>query len=345
MIEIVPENAAIHRQSDLPEELLEAIRGAERILVQGHVRPDGDTLGSSLGLGLALEKLGKHVHLCLVDGVPERFAYLPEVERFSTDPREGGPYDLAITCDAASYSRVGAPLLEEGLVPFLVNMDHHPTNEGYGHLAWIDAESSSTCEMAYRVIEGLGIELDQRIGAALMNGIATDTGFFKYPCATPRTLRIFARLMETGVDHAEMHRTLFEDTPLGEQRIRGRALERITSEDGGQILWTWLSLRDGEECGVAGPLASLGVHPLTPVHGAELVACFEERGPEATVVEFRSRGEIPVDELARSLGGGGHAKASGCTVPLGLEAAQAEVLPRLRSVLAAAQAKPRAARG
>jgi phosphoesterase RecJ-like protein len=323
----------IFHQDEIPTSLLQRLLAASSILVQGHVRPDGDTLGSSLGLTLALRKLDKRVHICLTDGVPERFAYLPGVEHIGQDPEINGPYDLGIVCDAASYARTGFPLMESGLVPFLINIDHHPTNEGYGHLAWIHAESSSTCEMAYRLILALGVEIDQAIAAPLMNGISTDTGFFKYPCTTPRTMRIFADLMETGVDHAWMHRQLFEENPLGVQQLRGRALERIHPELDGKLLWTWVDVADGKECQVEGALASIGVNPLCPIQGAELVACFEGRPDNTTIVEFRSRGDLPVDGIARELGGGGHAKASGCTVPLNLMAARTHVLPKLRKLI------------
>lgn len=326
------------RQGDPPEVLLQHLHAAERILVQGHVRPDGDAVAGTLGLALTLERLGKTVHACLVDGVPPRFAFLPEVERISRDPEAGGPYDLVILCDTASYNRAGFPLRERGLAPTLVNIDHHVTNEDYADLNWVDAESSSTAEMVVRLAEALGVPPDATTGTVLMNGIATDTGFLKYASATPRTVRVMAALMEAGVDHAALYRKLFEDVPLGVQRLVGRALHRLIEELDGRLLWTWLDRTDGAEVGIEGALASIGVGPLCPIQGAELVACFEEVGDGTTVVEFRSRDAIPVDGLARELGGGGHAKASGATLPGTRAEAQERVLPRLRALLDSRQA-------
>jgi phosphoesterase RecJ-like protein len=321
------------RQGDPPEQLLTRLREARRVLVQGHVRPDGDAVAGTLGLALTLERLGKQVHACLVDGVPPRFAFLPEAERISRDPEAGGPYDLAVLCDTASYARAGFPLRERGLAPVLVNIDHHVTNEDYADLNWVDSESSSTAEMVVRLADALGVPPDVTTGTVLMNGIATDTGFLKYAAATPRTVRVVAALMEAGVDHAELYRKLFEDVPLGVQRLVGRALVRLAEELDGRLLWTWVDHSDGVELGIDGALASIGVGPLCPVQGAELVACFEELADGSTVAEFRSRGAIPVDGLARSLGGGGHAKASGATFPGPRLEAQALVLPQLRALL------------
>lgn len=321
------------RQGDPPAELLAHLRSAERILVQGHVRPDGDAVAGTLGLALTLERLGKTVHACLVDGVPPRFRFLPEAGRISTDPEAGGPYDLVVLCDTASYARAGYPLRERGLAPVLVNIDHHVTNEDYADLNWVDAASSSTAEMVVRLAEALGVPPDATTGTVLMNGIATDTGFLKYAAATPRTVRVVAALMEAGVDHAALYRQLFEDVPLGVQRLVGMSLSRLVEEQDGRLLWTWLDRADGEATGIEGAMASIGVGPLCPIQGAELVACFEDCGDGTTVVEFRSRGAIPVDGLARELGGGGHAKASGATFRGSRLEAQAQVLPRLRALL------------
>ena len=326
------------RQGEPPAELVEQLRGAERVLVQGHIRPDGDAVAGTLGLALTLERMGKVVHACLTDGVPPRFSFLPEVARISTDPTAGGPYDVVVLCDTASYVRAGYPLRESGLAPVLVNIDHHVTNEDYADLNWVDAESSSTAEMIVRLADALGVPPDVTTGTVLMNGIATDTGFLKYPSATPRTVRVVAALMEAGVDHAALYRKLFEDVPLGIQRLVGRSLVRLTEELEGRLLWTWLDRSDGVEVGIEGAMASIGVGPLCPVQGAELVACFEDVGDGTTVVEFRSRGDIPVDGLARELGGGGHARASGATFAGSRLEAQAVVLPQLRALLEGAVA-------
>lgn len=321
------------RQGAVPAPMRDALAAADRVLVQGHVRPDGDAVAATLGLGLALEKLGKRVHICLTDGVPERFRFLPGVERVSRDPRAGGPYQVVVLCDTASAVRSGHPHRDDPLAPLTMNIDHHPTNEDHADLNWVDEVSSSTAEMMVRLIRELGVELDPRLGEVLMTGIATDTGFFKYPSTTPETLRIAAALIEAGVDHAALHRRLFEDTPLGVQQLKARALERAEVACGGRLLWSWLAERDGDACGVEGALASLGVAPLCPVQGAEVVACFETRRDGTTIVELRSRGQVSVDRLALEFGGGGHLKASGCTLQAGLEEAKRRVLPRLAELL------------
>ncbi len=323
------------RQAEVPEVLLDKIQASQRILVQGHIRPDGDAVAASLGLGLSLEKLGKTVHICLVDGVPDRFLFLPEIDRISQDPKEGGPYDLAILCDTAAYPRAGYPIVEESLAPFLVNIDHHPTNDDYADLNWVHEVSSSTAEMVLQLIETLEVPPDKTVGTILMNGIATDTGFLKFPSATANTIRAVARLVDAGVDHSALYRHLFEDIHLGVQKISGRALTRITTELEGRLLWTWMEKQDGLDCSVPNGLASIGVGPLCPIQGAQLLACFEDLGDGKTIVELRSRNHLPVDKIAVAQGGGGHSKASGFTFTGTRHEAQSAILPLLKELIEA----------
>lgn len=285
-----------------------------------------------MGLGLILEEMGKDVTIVLVDGVPARFRFLPESERIQTDPKAPGPYDLILLCDSASYERAGYPLREEGLAPRLAQIDHHITNPAYADVNWIDPRSSSTSELVFFLAKELEVKLTPAIGRALMTGISTDTGFLKYPAATPRTVRVVAELIELGVDHARMYRDLFEETPFGVQKLVGRALTRCQSLHQGKVLWTWLSQDDAQEFDQAGPLASIGVGPLCPIQGAEVVLCFELQDKGA-VVEFRSRNQIPVDGIARAFGGGGHAKASGCFLEGDFDSIRERVLEAVEALL------------
>lgn len=318
----------------LPERLVEALGRARKILVIGHVRPDGDAVASTLALSGALREAGKQAVACLVDGVPERFAFLPGAERMVRDPETEAPYDLVVGLDIASYPRMGFPIRERPLAPLVANIDHHGTNDLFADVNWVDTDSPATCQLVFELLRRLGHPLSKPVATCLMAGIATDTGFFKYPATTPRTLEVAAALLSAGVDLPALHRRLFEETTLGSQRLVGRALSRLVCEAGGRLVWTRLSHADGVELGVSGPLASLGVGPLTVIREAELIACFEERAEGDLVVELRSRSERAVDGLARRLGGGGHARASGATLAGPAPEAIERVLVALRALLA-----------
>lgn len=311
----------------------DACLAARSVLVLGHVRPDGDTSSSALALGRALRALGKSVTVSLVDGMPGRTAFLARPGEVTRDPAEGAPYDLAVTVDVASYVRLGFPLRESGVAARIVNIDHHATNERFGDVDWVDDGYAATAHMILDLVEALAVPLGPELATPIFAGLATDTGYFRFEATTPETLRAAARLVEAGADHVDLHRRLFEETSLGYQRVVGLALGRAETRMGGAILWTWLGEAEAREAGFEGAPASVGVGPLCRVAGVELAACLEHREDGTTVVEFRSRGEVRVDQLAARLGGGGHAKASGCTLEGSPEQVRLQVLGELEALL------------
>ncbi len=324
--------------SRVPAEVLGLLEASRHILVLGHVRPDGDTSASAMALGRGLRQLGKSAVACLVDGVPDRVAFLAEAPGVVRDPRPEGPYDLAVVVDSASYARIGVDLRSEKLAGKILNIDHHGTNERFGDLDWVDTRYPATAQMIHDLLLSMGVEFDGPLAEALFTGIATDTGYLRYEATTPETFRVMAGLVEAGADHTRLHRLLFDETPLAHQRLQGLALSRLVAESDGRLVWTQLECREIFDLGVEGGAASLAISPLTRIREASLVACFEERPNGDVIVEFRSRGRLAVDQLARSLGGGGHLRASGCTVAGPLARARDLVLPRLRALLAEEEA-------
>jgi len=300
-------------------------------LLVAHTEPDGDAVGSLLGLGRALQTLGKNPMLVCQDQLPRRFDFLPGFELVTCTPQ--GPYDLLVALDCAAPDRmgkIGSSPTAEG-VP-LLNIDHHPTNPAFGTVNLVDAAAVSTSHILYRLIPHLGVPLDEQIAACLLTGLVTDTRGFRTANVTPNTLRVALTLMKAGASlSAVMHKGLDRRSP-NTLHLWGAALSRLKIADG--IVWTDLPLHvqraAGRELHGTAGLSNL----LINTEGACMGAVFTEREDGQVEVGLRAVPGFDVTGVALALGGGGHSLASGCTVAGPLEKARRRVLALLREELA-----------
>ncbi|HRH98931.1 MAG TPA: DHH family phosphoesterase, partial [Prosthecobacter sp.] len=196
-------------------EIVAAMRSAQRIAVVAHVRPDGDAVGSVLGLALSLRALGKDVIALLEDGVPSNLAFLPGTDTVIQPGTEPLQVDLAIALDTATHERIGAKskaLLDPA--PLLLNIDHHPTNPGYGTLNLIDSDSPATGQIIYNLLTEHGLPIDDAVRQNLFVAISTDTGSFQYSATNARSHRIAAEMIEAGLDTARLAQLTYQSYPL-----------------------------------------------------------------------------------------------------------------------------------
>lgn len=344
---------------------LALITQARRILVVTHIEPDGDAIGSLLGLGWALMSLGKDATLACADGVPAPFRFLPGSENVVTQvpsPHGGagtdhltrgptypsqaggragaqtreitgsGVYDLIIGLDASDPSRYGDAYHPERYpgIPLLV-IDHHVTNEGFGTVNLIDPQAAATAEMLVALISELGVALDARIATCLLAGLLADTLGFRTANTRPETLTVAMRLIEAGASLTELTHQLFESKSLASLRVLGRALAEMQFDS--RILWTEISQATLRECGATPGDASGIVNVLSSVRDAEVAVVFRERPDGSVDVGMRSAPGINLAPIALRLGGGGHPQAAGCLLPGPLPAARERVLEELRRSL------------
>jgi len=331
---------------------LTLIAQARRILVVTHIEPDGDAIGSLLGLGWALMSLGKDATLACADGVPAPFRFLPGSENVVTRPpsphggagmdpltrgltypgQAGGRYDLIIGLDASDPSRYGDAYHPERYpgIPLLV-IDHHVTNEGFGTVNLIDPQAAATAEMLVALISQLGVALDARIATCLLAGLLADTLGFRTANTRPETLGVAMRLMEAGANLTELTHQLFETKSLASLRVLGRALAEMQLDS--RILWTEISQATLRECGATSGDASGIVNVLSSVRDAEVAVVFRERPDGSVDVGMRSAPGVNLAPIALRLGGGGHPQAAGCLLPGPLPAARERVLEELRRSL------------
>ena len=292
--------------------------------------PDGDAIGSLLGLGWALRKLGKEHTLACADPVPDSLAYLPGSKAIVTHPE--GIYDLVISLDCSDLKRLGAACDQNSLrgVP-IINIDHHVTNVGFGSVNWVDPSLAATAQMVLTLIERLGVPLDPTIATCLLNGIVTDTRGFRTSNTTPDVMEAATRLMAAGASLSEITDRVFNRRPLAMLRLWGKALGAVQLD--GRIIWTEISQAMRRECGLSSDSDDGLVSFLTGANEADVGIVFTEKNDGTIDVSMRSMSGIDISGVAMRLGGGGHPQAAGCNLNSSLAQARERVLAELRHSL------------
>jgi phosphoesterase RecJ-like protein len=309
-----------------------AIAEAQDIVIACHINPDGDALGSMIGLGLGLEHLGKKVTLLSSDGVPDLLRFLPASERVeqTTERRD---FDLAIVVDSGDITRVGRNQDTVQACPKVIDIDHHVTAGAFGDVRLLDEKAAATGEIIYDLLIALGIQVDQPIAQNLLCGLLTDTGSFRYLNVTPRTMAIAGELIGCGANPNEIAENVFENKTYAAQKLLGRALESLRRSEDGRAVWASVSQADFLEF-QAGDEATEGiVNAVRAVQGNEVAMLFREMPSGKIRVSIRARPPHDVSVIANRFGGGGHRLASGCTLegplPLAIDNLVAAVMAAL----------------
>jgi phosphoesterase RecJ-like protein len=286
------------------------IQRRQRFVVASHARPDGDAIGSSMALALALRSLGKDVRVVSRDHVPPQMQVFPGVDSIDIVDRVEEPGDAVIVMECGDVERTGIQGLAGG---FVINIDHHPGNTMYGAMNWLDLSAAACGEMAFELIGQLGVPLSSDIATHVYIAILTDTGAFHYANITPRTFDICRQCVEAGVDPPAVARSIFDSNNLARLKLYGAVLHRMQLDASGRIAMVSVDQQLARECGgTYEDTEGLVNLPLT-VKDIVAVAFFKEQGPDDWRVSMRSKGAIDVNAVAREFGGGGHANASGCS--------------------------------
>ncbi|HVX45850.1 MAG TPA: bifunctional oligoribonuclease/PAP phosphatase NrnA [Mycobacteriales bacterium] len=313
---------------------LAAIRQTSGVVLAGHIRPDGDALGSMLALAHALRQLRIPVS-CVAEPheVPPALSFLPGIENLIAPDELAGPAPLLIALDASSPSRLG-PMTEAlaGAKEALV-IDHHASNTGFGTIELIDPAAAATGVLVSGLIDRLGVPLDEDIATCLYTAVVADTGAFRHSNTTPAVHELAARLLATGIEHDRIVRTLFDTHPAGWLRMLSNVLARATTERIGEIglVWTAVTTADLRENGLSADQAESVIDVVRTNDAAEIAVVFKQASDDPVwTVSTRSRGTADVGELCVGLGGGGHRLAAGYTAHGSLDVA----VDRLRAALA-----------
>jgi phosphoesterase RecJ-like protein len=299
-----------NRNPTPPDELLDVIRRGHRFVIASHQRPDGDAIGSSLAMALALRAAGKEA-IVITDGIPAAFLLpFPEVAGIQIAPEVSGTFDAALIMECSELARTGVRGLDRSPV---MNIDHHPGNKSYGTINWIDESAAACGEMVFTLIEALGLPLTKDVATHVYLAVLTDTGSFHFSHLSARTYEIARRCVEAGADPQWIARTHYDSNSLARVRIFGAVMNAMVIADEGRIALLAITRKTMEDLGgTSDDLEGLINFPLT-VKDIEAVAFFKEVGDNDWRVSMRSKGAVDTGLIARANGGGGHTNASGCS--------------------------------
>jgi len=319
-----PENKTAALHNAIKDRLL----SARNILITSHIRPDGDAIGSLLGLGLALENAGKNVQMVLESGIPSNFRHLAGSDRVRKEARDD--FDLFITLDCADFKRSGESF--QTLEKPDINIDHHITNEQFGTLNLVESDEVATAAILTKYLPAWGFEITSPAAQALLTGLITDTLGFRTSNMTPEALRYAAQLMEIGADISDLYIRALARRSYAAARYWGAGLSRLErSED---IVWGTLTLEDRKDVGYHGDDDADLINMISEIEGSKVGMIFVEQPAGHVKVSWRALEKgVDVSTVANHFGGGGHAPAAGATIQGQLGELQPMVLKTTRKLL------------
>ena len=309
---------------------VQAIEEADELTLACHIGPDGDALGSMLALAVAASAAGKKVWPTF--GEPfelgETFSFLPLDLLVHPDKVPAEPATF-IAFDTGSPDRLGEMAKQAHRAATVIVIDHHVTNAGFGDIALVDPQASSTAEMTMAVITALGWQIDATVATCLLTGIVTDTGRFQYSNTRPKTLQAASRLVAAGARPEVIGQHVYEETPFGYLGVAAAVMGRAVLDADRRFVWSVLQPEDLEGADVGRADVDGLIDLVRLPREADVAALFKVIDAETVKGSLRSRGRVDVGAIAAALGGGGHHNAAGFTYRGTLEAATAEVLKRL----------------
>ncbi|MFN3409983.1 MAG: DHH family phosphoesterase [Limisphaerales bacterium] len=315
------------------DRILDAIAGHQTFCVVGHVRPDGDCVGSQLGLTLALRAQGKTVWCWNQDPIPEKYRFL-DPEKLIQPPKAGMEFDCVIATDAASYERLGTVGERVQARRQLINIDHHESNTRFGDLNWVSPQDPSTGELVFRLLKAARWPITKPVADLLFTAISTDTGSFQYPSTRPGTLHAAAELVSHGADLARICHEVYQSYPVSRAKLLKHVYSSFRLTHDNRIAYFWLRQRDFSRTGADSADAEGLIDHIRAIEPVVVAITFEEIEPELTRISLRSKSDrVNVNEIAAEFGGGGHPAAAGARIAGRPLAVQRRVVAAVRRAI------------
>jgi bifunctional oligoribonuclease and PAP phosphatase NrnA len=293
--------------------VIDRLRKANRLLVIGHIKPDGDDISSVVSLVIIMRKLGKEAKGCIAGEIPWLYKQLDNVDLIN-DVRQlqDYEYDTSVTVDCSELSRIGdAVSLLKGNKPD-INLDHHQTNCGFGKIDFYDSTYAATAEIIYEIGKQL-VDYDASLAEINLLGIATDTGFFKYSNVDHKVFSYAAELVKAGANVQRIASSVLEHRTLEQINLLCQTFENLEIQEDGKIAWSYVSAEMLLAAGCTDDDADNLVEEIRSLHGVEIAVLFIEWPERDVHISFRSKNYADVSAVAMSFGGGGHARAAGCS--------------------------------
>jgi bifunctional oligoribonuclease and PAP phosphatase NrnA len=312
------------------DEIVDAIKHANRVVLLSHVRPDCDAIGSQLALALSLQELGKEVKAWNEDGLPVSYQFLGRSELIQKPPTEAQEFDVAIALDTATQSRLGTPLRTIRSVRQWINIDHHVGNPGYGDLVHIDTTVPATGQIIYELLRSKNLPFGHAAAMALFAAISTDTGSFRYPRTSARTFQIASELVNMGVDAAALAIKLYESYPKRRIQLLGEILPKARFDADDRIVSMAVTEEMKERLRIQ-PDDLDGLIDTIRTVETTVVSIFFEELPDCKVrLSMRSKdNRVDVNKICSEYGGGGHVRAAGARIRGTLDDVRNNILKRV----------------
>jgi phosphoesterase RecJ-like protein len=311
-------------------QVVELIENKDRFAITSHVRPDGDSLGSSLGLFWLLRALDKDVEVIMRDSAPHAYQKLPGADAVRVTPAVDRNYDGVFVIECSDIDRPGLVDLEK---QFVVNIDHHSTTELFGTVNWIDSTASAVGEMIYNLCKATGVRVTKEIAECVYTALLTDTGSFHYSNTTERTFKIASELVRTGVKPAKSAEAIFGSYHWAKIELLSQVLATAQRDESGHVAWMRQTLAMQVQTNASEEDADGFVNYPLAVGEVEATALFKESAPGVYRTSLRSKGDVNVAKIAEQFGGGGHRNAAGCTLKGDLHEIEKQLVPMLRDAV------------
>ena len=311
-------------------QVVELVETKDRFAITSHVRPDGDSLGSSLGLFWLLRALDKDVEVIMRDAAPHSYKKLPGAGEIRVTPGVDRAYDGVFVIECSDITRPGLIDLEK---QFVVNIDHHSTTELFGNVNWIDSTASAVGEMIYNLCKATGVRVTKEIAECVYTALLTDTGSFHYSNTTERTFKIASELVRIGVKPAKTAEAIFGSYQWPKIELLGQVLATAKRDESGQVAWMRQTLEMQERTSASDEDADGFVNYPLAVGEVEATALFKESAPGVYRTSLRSKGDVNVARIAEQFGGGGHRNAAGCTLTGDWDEIEQKLVPLLREAV------------
>lgn len=306
--------------------VVEVLKKSTSVGITFHVSPDGDSLGSALALMLVLKKLGKEAYIVSSDKIPETYSFLPYLNSIMNEFRiSENSLDSIVVLDCGNYERISAKIDFDKKEYTLVNIDHHISNDFYGDINFIDTKASSVGELIFEIMKLLQVELDVDIATCIYTSILSDTGGFKHSNTTSRTHSIVSELLISGVKFSDIHRLIFENKKFNHIKLMGKVIDSSYLAFSNQVCVMKFTKKMLENLNIeltdTSYLVDLGMN-IDSVEAAVLI----KECDECVKVSLRSKSFLDVRKIAESFGGGGHIRAAGATLKIGVKEAEDVIL-------------------
>jgi len=318
------------------DRIIETIREHQTFCVVGHIRPDGDCIGSQLGLAMALQNEGKQVVCWNEDAAPAKLKFLDPTGMFAR-PKRGETFDCVIATDCASFERLGktGDCLANRKV--MINIDHHESNTRYADINWVSAREASTGELIFRLLKVARWPITKPIADNLFTAVSTDTGSFQYANTRPGTFHTGAELVTRGANLAKICDEVYQSYSLSRVRLLKLVYNKFRLTEDDRIAWFWLKKADFSRTGAVSNDSEGLIDHIRAIEPVVVACVFEESEPELTRLSLRSKSDkINVNEIAAQFGGGGHSAAAGARIAGKPLSVQRRVLAAVKKAMKAA---------